>query len=130
MKLTKVIYLTFLATKSTTTAYVNVPFAVKTIHTKAISLTSGTNDPAFVTQDYITITSDLVNNSPLGTTFNNTTFSSGTIQDVENQYWNPQVIQGYYTFTMYNSRGNLYPATTNNDAVALIIEFNSEKEIL
>lgn len=127
MKLTKVIYLTFLATKSTASVYINVPFTVKTIHTKAISLTAGTSPAA---PDYVTVTSDLVNNSPLGSAYNSSVYSAGTIQDVENQYWNPQVIQGYYTFTMYNSRGNLYPATTLNDAVALIIEFNSEKEIL
>jgi len=130
MKLTKAIYLTFTATKSTASAYINVPFTVKTIHTKAISLTAGTNDINIVTPDYVTITSDLVNNSPLGSAYNNSGYSAGTIQDVENQYWNPQVIQGYYTFTMYNSRGDLYPASTNNDAVALIIEFNAPDEIL
>jgi hypothetical protein len=130
MKLTKVIYLTFIAGKSSTTAYVNVPFKVKTLHTKAISLTSGTLDPTIVIGDYVTITSDLVNNSPLGSTFNNSGYSAGTIQDVENQYWNPQVIQGIYSFTMYDSAGNLYPASTNNDAVSIIIEFNSHEEVL
>jgi hypothetical protein len=130
MKLTKVIYLTFIAGRSSTTAYVNVPFKVKTLHTKAISLTSGTLDPAIVIGDYVTIVSDMVNNSPLGSTFNNSGYSAGTVQDIENQYWNPQVIQGTYNFTMYDSTGNLYPASTNNDSVSIIIEFNSPEEVL
>jgi hypothetical protein len=130
MKLTKVIYLTFIAGQSSTTAYVSVPFKVKTLHTKAISLTSGTIDPAIVIGDYVTIVSDLVSNNPLGSTFNNSNFSAGTVQDIENQYWNPQVIQGTYSFTMYDSAGNLYSASTNNDAVSIIIEFNGPDEVL
>jgi hypothetical protein len=128
MKLTQEIFLTFIATQSTATAIINVPFKVKTLHTKAISLTTG--DPANVQGGYVTIESSLVNNSPLGSTFNNSSYSAGTIQDVENQYWNPQVIQGQYTFTMKRSNGTLYPASTNNDTVGLIIEFNSPDEIL
>jgi len=123
MKQTQIIFLTFTATKSSTTARVNVPFKVKTIHTKSISLSTG--NPALATGEYVTIESDLVNNSPLGSTFNISTYSAGTLQDIENQYWNPQVVQGEYTFTMKRSSGALYPASTNNDTVSLILEFNS-----
>lgn len=126
MKQTKEIFLTFIATESTATANINVPFKVKTIHTKAISLTSGN---PLVTGGYVTIESSLVNNSPLGSTFNNSSYSAGTLQDIENQYWNPQVVQGQYTFTMKSSNGSLYPASAGNDTVALIIEFNSPEEI-
>jgi hypothetical protein len=126
MKQTQIIFLTFTATESSTTARVNVPFKVKTIHTKAISLSTG--DTALTTGEYVTIESDLVNNSPLGSTFNISTFSAGTIQDIENQYWNPQVVQGEYTFIMKRSSGALYPASTNNDTVSLILEFNSPEE--
>jgi len=127
MKQTQVIFLTFTATQSSTTAYINVPFKVRTVHTKAMSLTSG---DATVVGNYITIESDLVNNAPMGSTYNNSTFSGGTIQDIENQYWNPQVIQGRYTFTMKNTAGNFYAASTGNDTVALIVEFNSPEEIM
>lgn len=126
MKQTQIIFLTFTATKSSTTARVNVPFKVKTIHTKAISLSTG--DTALTTGEYVTIESDLVNNSPLGSTFNISTYSAGTLQDIENQYWNPQVVQGEYTFIMKRSSGALYPASTNNDTVSLILEFNSPEE--
>jgi hypothetical protein len=126
MKQTQIIFLTFTATESITTARVNVPFKVKTIHTKSISLSTG--DAALATGEYVTIESDLVGNSPLGSTFNISLYSATTIQDVENQYWNPQVIQGEYTFVMKRSSGALYPASTNDDTVSLILEFNSPEE--
>lgn len=127
MKQTQVIFLTFTATQSTTTARISVPFKVKTIHTKAISLTTGNTA---VTGGYITVESDLVNYAPMGSTFNNSGFSAGTIQDVENQYWNPQVIQGEYTFVIKRTNGSLYPASAGNDTVAMIIEFNGPDEII
>jgi hypothetical protein len=127
MKQTQVIFLTFTATESIASASISVPFKVKTIHTKAISLTSG--DLAVV-GGYVTVESDLVNNAPLGSTFNNSAYSAGTIQDIENQFWNPQVIQGQYNFRLKTTAGNLYPASTGNDTVAMIIEFNGPEELL
>jgi hypothetical protein len=126
MKQTQVIFLTFVAGSSTATARISVPFKTKTIHTKAISLTCG---DATVVGNYVIIESDLVNGAPLGSTFNNSSYSAGTVQDIENQYWNPQVIQGDYTFTMKRSNGTLYPASTGNDLIAMIIEYNSPEEI-
>ena len=128
MKQTQVIFLTFTATKSITTARISVPFKVKSVHTKAISLTTG--DLTITDTGYITIESDLVNNAPLGSIFNSSSYSAGTLQDIENQFWNPQVIQGQYTFTMKRSNGTLYPASTGNDTVALIIEFNGPDEMI
>jgi len=127
MKQTQVIFLTFTATESIASASISVPFKVKTIHTKAISLTSGDLN---VVGGYVTVESDLVNNAPMGSTFNNSSYAAGTIQDIENQYWNPQVIQGRYTFTMKNTAGDFYAASTGNDTVALIVEFNSPEELL
>jgi hypothetical protein len=126
MKQTQIIYLTFTAGTSSTTARISVPFKVKTLHTKAISLSSG--DPALTAGDYVTIESDLVNYAPLGSTFNISNYSAGTIQDIENQYWNPQVIQGLYNFRMKQANGSLYNASTGNDKVAIIIEFNAPDE--
>jgi len=126
MKQTQIIFLTFTATESSTTARVNVPFKVKTIHTKSISLSTG--NPALTTGEYVTIESSLVGGSPLGSTFNISTYSAGTIQDIENTYWNPQVVQGEYTFIMKRSSGALYPASLNDDTVSLILEFNSPED--
>lgn len=125
MKQTQVIYLTFTAGQSSTSVSISVPFKVKTIHSKAFSLTSG--DTAVV-GEYITIESDLINYAPLGSTFNNSSYSASTIQDVENQFWNPQVIQGQYNFRLKKSNGTLYNASAGNDKIALIIEFNSPDE--
>jgi len=127
MKQTQVIFLTFTATQSTANARISVPFKVKTLHTKSLSLTTG--NTALTTGEYITIESDLVNNSPLGSTFNISSYSANCAQDIENQYWNPQVIQGRYNFVMKRSNGTLYPASTNNDTVAIVIEFNGPDEI-
>ena len=126
MKQTQVFYLTFTAGQSSTSKSISVPFKVKTMHSKAFSITSG--DTA-ITGEYVTIESDLVNNyAPLGSTYNNSSFSAGTIQDIENQFWNPQDIQGVYNFRLKKSNGSLYNASTNNDKMALIIEFNSPDE--
>jgi len=125
MKQTQVIYLTFTAGQSSTSKSISVPFKVRTIHSKAFSLTSG--DTA-VTGEYITIESDLVNNAPLGSTYNNSSYSAATIQDIENQFWNPQGIQGVYNFRLKKSNGTLYSASTGNDLIALILEFNSPDE--
>jgi hypothetical protein len=124
MKQTQIIYLTFTAGQSSTTTRISVPFKVRTVHTKGISLTSGNA----ATGEYVTIESDLVNNAPLGSTFNISTYSAGTIQDIENQFWNPQVIQGIYNFRMKKSNGDLYNASTGDDEVSIIIEFNSPEE--
>ena len=128
MKVTQKIFLTFNATKSTASTSIFVPFKVKTVHTKSISLTTGNS--ALTTGEYVTIESDLVNNSPLGSTFNISSYSANCAQDIQNQFWNPQVIQGQYNFVMKRSNGSLYPASTGNDTVALIIEFNSPDEII
>ena len=126
MKQTQILYLTFTAGTSSTSTSISVPFKVKTIHTKGISLTTG--DSTLTTGEYVSIESDLVNNAPLGSTFNISNYSAGTIQDIENQYWNPQVIQGQYTFTMRKSNGDLYNASTGNDKVSIILEFNAPDE--
>ena len=128
MKQTQVIFLTFLSGTSTATARISVPFQVRTIHTKSISLQTG--NASLTTGEYVTIESDLVQNSPLGSTFNISAYSANCIQDIENQYWNPRVIQGDYVFTMKRSNGTLYPASTGNDTVSIVIEYNSPDEVI
>lgn len=126
MKQTQVVFLTFAVGTSTTTARISVPFKVKTIYCKSMSLSSG---DLGILGDYVIIESDLVGNAPLGSTFNNSSYSASTIQDIQNQFWNPQVIQGQYSFTLKKSNGSLYPASTGGDKIAMIIEFISPEEI-
>jgi len=127
MKQTQTIFLNFASGKSSTSQTVSVPFKVKTIHVKALNLKCGDE---LVTSRYVTIESDLVNNQSMGSTFNNSFYSVGTIQDIKCSLWNPQVIQGNYTFTMKQSNGSLYPASTGGDNVVMIVEFNSPEEIM
>lgn len=128
MKITQIIYLTFPAGTPSTTKSISVPFKVKSVHTKGISLTTG--NAALATGEYVTIESDLVGNRPLGSTFNISLYSAATIQDIENEFWNPQVVQGVYNFVMKKSNGSLYNASAGNDTVSMIIEFNGPDETL
>lgn len=126
MRITKAINLTFTASP-TTTAYVSVPFKVKTVHVKSAAYNAGTNG----TTRYVYVVSDLVGWQPLGILNQDTTYSSGTISDVQLDYMNPQVVQGSFTFQLNLLTGAL-AGTTNNgaatDTVALIVEFNSDDE--
>jgi hypothetical protein len=126
MKQTQVIYLLFDEGTSTTRQKVSVPFTVKTVHTKAMSVQMG--DVTAVNK-YITVESDLVNNQSMGSFINNHTYPAGTNQNVKCLLWNPQVIQGEYTFTIKQSNGVLYPASANGDDIALIVEYSSPDEL-
>lgn len=119
--------LTFTASPNTT-ATISCPFPVKTLHIKSGGYQAGTNG----TTRYVALTSDLTNNSPLGIFNQDTTYSSGTISDVEYKFRTPQVINGNYTFTLLTMAGIL--ASTSNagaatDSIGLIIEFNDEEEM-
>ena len=126
-KLTKFIPLTFTA-KSTTSAYISVPFKVKTIHIKSAGYQAGTNG----TTNYVTIISDLVVNNPICVLSQDTSYSSATVQDIEHQLWNPIDVNGTFNFTILNMDGSV-GATSNGgaatDKVGFVIEFNSETEI-
>jgi len=128
MKITKFIPLTFPAgANSRTTAYISIPFKVKTIHVKCSGYDAGT----LGTTNYVCVLSDLFpQNAPLGIFFQDTTYSSGTIQDIEHQQWNPIEINGTYNFWLVNMDGSGATATVNGDKVGLIIEFNSPEEFL
>lgn len=125
MKQTKVIWLYFEENDTTTTATVSVPFLVRKIHIKNASLSS---ENLGATGEYITITSDMVNNAPLATVFSNSNFSAGTVQDIEHQLWNPQAIQGEYNFTLWTASGNLYAPEGGYVGIMLIVEFNDANE--
>jgi hypothetical protein len=128
MKQTVFIPLTFTASP-VTTATVSVPFKVSLMHVKSLAYKAGTNG----TTNYVMLRTSLGLNAPLGILNQDTTYSSGSVNDVEIQFKNPEVIQGDYTFTLFNMDGTL-AATSNagaaTDKVGLIIEFNSPDEIL
>lgn len=127
MKQTVFIPLTFTASP-VANATISIPFTVKKFHVKSIGYQAGTNGTA----RYVMLRSSLGLNAPLAILNQDTTYSSGTTNDVEIELKNPEVIQGNYTFTLFNMDGTL--STTSNsgaatDTVGLIIEFNSPDEI-
>tara|TARA_R110000868_G_scaffold45751_1_gene151555 strand:+ start:142 stop:531 length:390 start_codon:yes stop_codon:yes gene_type:complete len=127
-KLTKFIPLTFTASPRTS-ARISVPFKVKTIHIKSAGYTA--SDVG--TLKYISILSDLVMNNPIAILYQDTSFSSACVQDIEHQFWNPIDINGTFNFWLVNM-DNSVGATSNGgagtDKVGFIIEFNSAEEIM
>jgi len=129
-KLTKFIPLTFVAntTAARTTARISVPFKVKTIHIKSAGYTAGTLGDTV----YVALMSDLVVNNPLAILFQDTTYSSATVQDIEHEFYNPCDINGTYNFWLLNMDGTAGQTTslvTTDDQVGLIIEFNSADDV-
>lgn len=121
MKQTVFISLSFTAGESTALASINIPFRVKKIHIKSAVYKAGT-----VQTTYVVLKSTLGLNAPLGFLFRDTTYSTPSIQDIEIELKNPEVIQGTYTFTIFNVDGTQATATVGNDVIGLIMEFNSE----
>ena len=129
-KLTKFIPLTFApsTTAATTTARISVPFKVKTIHIKSAGYTAGSLGDTV----YVALMSDLVSNNPLAILFQDTTYSSATVQDIEHQFSNPIDINGTFNFWLLNMDGSTGQTTSlaiDSDKVGLVIEFNSPDEI-
>jgi hypothetical protein len=128
MKQTIFIPLSFVASPQTT-ANISIPFTVKKIHVKALGYQAGTNG----TTKYVMLRSSLGLNSPLGILNQDSTYSSATVNDVEIELKNPEVIQGNYTFTLLYMDGSLAQTTNSGsatDTVGLVVEFNSPDEIL
>jgi hypothetical protein len=131
--------------------YINIPFKVKKIHVKNITYVSGQNGGQgnAACQNYVSLTSSLVGNRPVGMVYRDNQFSMATIQDVEHIFQLPEVINGYYDFTFYTNNGNPYkyalgysfpfydsviigPPDTYRywfDSFSITMEFNSEEEV-
>lgn len=125
-KLTKFISMTFPAgANSRTTAQISIPFKVKTLHIKSAGYKAGTSG----TTNYVAIMSDLVVNNPIAILNQDTTYSSGTIQDIEHQFYNPIDINGTFNFWLLDMDGTGATATVGGDSVGFIIEFNSPEEV-
>ena len=125
-KLTKFISVTFPAgANSRSSAQISVPFKVKTLHVKSAGYKAGTNGTA----NYVAIMSDLVVNNPLCILYQDTTYSSATVMDVEHLFYNPIDINGTFNFWLLDMDGTGATATNNGDSVGFIIEFNSPEEV-
>lgn len=128
MKVTKFVSLSF-AGKPTATAYISVPFKVKTIHIKSANYVAGSLPGP---TRYIAIMSDLVMNNPIAILNQDTSYSSGSIQDIEHQMQNPIDINGTYNFWMINMAGAVSQTSNGGngtDTAGFIIEFNGSDEI-
>lgn len=127
MKITKFIPLTFTG-KPTTTAYITVPFKVKKIHIKSANYVAGSLPGP---TRYIAIMSDLVMNNPIAILNQDTSYSSGSIQDIEHVLQNPVDINGTYNFWMVNMAGAISQTSNGGngtDSAGFIIEFNGVDE--
>ena len=122
MKITKSIFLSF--SGNTATANISVPFKVARIHCKGIGYTPQ-NQPTSGSSVYGCISSDLVDNQPLGLFYNDSTYAYATNKDIELTLYTPRTINGTYTFYLQNGVGNPYtPTGSGSDNVILILEFN------
>lgn len=121
MKVNKLISLRF-NVASQTTASINVPFPVKSIHVKACAFTDyGATGTA--TQIYASIVSDLTNWEPLALMFLDSQYSSNLFCDVSFQPYKPITVGGTYTFKLLAPSGAPHETNTD-DYVNLILEFN------
>jgi len=125
-KQTVFISLTFIAGQPNATASISIPFPVKKIHVKSVAYDAGTLPQL----DYACIRSTFGLNAPLAICFRDNTYSAPTVNDIEIDLKNPEIIQGNYTFTLISMSGTPLNATVGNDTVGMIIEFNSAVETL
>jgi hypothetical protein len=111
-------------------ANISVPFKVKTINVKSACFQVPTG---FGATDYVVLKSNIdSNNSPLAILFRDSTYASATVNDVEIQLRNPEIIQGTYDFFLYDMRDILQPTTNSgqDNYVTLVLEFDSPDEII
>jgi hypothetical protein len=125
-QVTKFIPLTF-AASPVTQAYVNVPFAVEMIHVKSANYDPGT--PGLARN--VVIESTWGQNAPIAILSQDDSYSQNPIQDIEIKLMTPQILQGWYTFTLKTMSGVI--ASTSNsgadtDYIGLIVEFNGVDE--
>jgi len=112
---------------------INIPFKVRTIHTKNITYTSGlagnqgaiiidANTGVAVDCDpsvrlYINFLSSLVGNRPVGMVHADSGFSMNTKQDIKHTFQIPQEINGIYDFSLkLNDGSNFFPYQQFNTA--------------
>ena len=127
MKYNRAVFMTFTAGTSTASVNINVPIQVKRIHCKSVGYITST-PPASGDAVYGFVISDLTQNQPIAMFYGDSTYPYATGTDIEFEYQNPQPVQGSYTFRLMNLDGSPFPATTGNDSLGMILEFNDEDE--
>jgi hypothetical protein len=96
--------------------YINVPFKVKRIKVVNLTYTAGLDgttgiemeDGGIVTtqsERYVTVVSSLVGNRPVGMTYCNSQFTVDTTQNIVHTFQLPKIINGYYSFALYENDG-------------------------
>jgi len=128
MKQTQAIFLRFNASSISDSVQINVPFQVKHIHIKSMSYQAETLGET----NYVMLISPFGLNSPWGILNQDTTYSSGSVSDIEIQVKNPITIQGYYNFRIVNMSGtNANTSGLLNDGIdyiGMVVEFNGAEE--
>jgi hypothetical protein len=127
MKITKAVYLSFVSSNIATST-ISIPFTVSSIHVKGISYDPA-NIPNIGTARYGTISSDLVDQQPLGIFYNDSTYGFTSSKDIHLTLYTPKTINSTYTFFLTNDAGAPYfPVNNGTDQVILILEFNDASE--
>lgn len=126
MKYNRSVFINF-NNSSSSQASIYVPSTVKTIHVKGLYYQMN-NVPAAGTAVYITITSNLTQNTPLGVVFEDSTYPINGFTDVFFDFGNPQVVQGNFTFSLLSPDGTPFVSDGNCYVIA-ILEFNTPDEM-
>jgi hypothetical protein len=127
MKYNRVVYIDF-STTSSSSADISVPANIKCVHVKNLVYQCDTV-PAAGTAFYITVTSSLVQGTPLGVVFEDSTYPVSGFQDIEFVYQTPTPVSGSYTFNLTGPSGTPFISDGNCHVVA-VLEFNTEDEYL
>lgn len=125
MKITKSIFLRFDDFKSNTNAYINVNFDVSHVHCRSISYQRSNTGLSQVAK-YGVLTSDLVENDPLGVFFNDSTYSTSPGTYSTHEFRTPKKISGMYNFQIYYADGTPLTPVHNPDYIILILEFSND----
>lgn len=126
MKYNRAIFVNF-NNASSSTASISVPGLINRIHVKGAYYQSG-NIPAAGTAIYITVLSDLTQNTPLGVVFEDSTYPINGFSDIQYRLPTPTNIVGNYTFFLRNPDGTTFVSNGNCNLV-LILEFNTPDEL-
>jgi len=120
MKIVKGIFLHFAYPSSVTTQSVNIPFGVK-----FMKIVSSAYEAQSSLGQYLMLFSDMSENQPISILNQYNSFTDNSSQDILIEFSVPKIIQGNYTFTMFDMSGKPI-SSTGDDYLGLIIEFYDE----
>lgn len=126
MKVNKAIYLNF-NNVIQDRVFINVGFLVKEIHIKSACLTALT-PVAAGSELYFTLVSDLTNNEPIAQLYNSSTYSASQFCDISFKPPQPIIVNGTYTFSLFEPYGTPATTTSADCVISMIVEFNGVDE--